>query len=84
MIKVSRIVLLRILADMQVELSEPEVRELHEELLVYFDLVGAAGECEALEAAWSERDNRRHIEEFIEAWLRRKRKKKPQAIEGVV
>jgi len=41
-------------------------------------------ECEALEAAWRDPYNRRHIEEFIKAWLRRKRREKAEPIPGVV
>ncbi len=81
---VSRGVLVKILTAMRVELSEPEVEELHQELLVYFGLIGASHECEAVEAAWSDPYNRRHIEEFIKAWLRRKRRKKAEPIPGVV
>jgi hypothetical protein len=36
----------------------------------------------ALEAAWKDPYNRREIEEFIKAWL--KRKKRVEKIEGVV
>jgi hypothetical protein len=83
-VRVSRAVLAKILTAMRVELREPEVEELRQELLVYFGLIGASGECEALEAAWNDPYNRRHIEEFIKAWLRRKRRKKAEPIPGVV
>jgi hypothetical protein len=68
---------------MHVGLSQPEVDELYQELLFYFGLIGASNQCEALDAAWSDPYNRHEIEEFIKAWLRRKRKKK-QTITGLV
>ena len=80
----SRAILAKILTDMRVELRELEVEELHQELLVYFGLIGASGECEALDAAWGDPYNSRHIEEFIKAWLRRKRRKNAEPIPGVV
>jgi hypothetical protein len=82
-VKVSKTILMRILTEMQVGLSQPEAEQLYKELLFYFGLVGASNECEALDAAWSAPYNRHEIEEFIMAWLRRKRKKK-EAITGVV
>jgi hypothetical protein len=69
---------------MGVKLSAPDVDELHQELLVYFGLIGASQECAALEAAWRDSYNRRHIEEFIKAWLRRKRRQKPAPVPDVV
>lgn len=77
----SRTILMKILTDMQVGLNEPEVDWLFQELLTYFGLIGASNQCEALEAAWSDPYNRHEIEEFIKAWLRRKKK---EAITGVV
>ena len=69
---------------MQVGLSQPEVEQLYQELLTYFGLIGAPNQCEALDAAWSDPYNRHEIEEFIKAWLRRKQRKKKEAITGVV
>jgi len=80
----SRMVLTAILSEMQVWLNETEKEQLHQELLYYFGLIGATEECQALENAWKDPYNRREIEEFIKAWLRRKRGKKEEAIAGVV
>ena len=80
----SRMVLAAILSEMQVWLNETEKEQLHQELLYYFGLIGATEECQALENAWKDPYNRREIEEFIKAWLRRKRGKKEEAIAGVV
>ena len=80
----SRAVLTAILSEMQVWLNETEKEQLHQELLYYFGLIGATEECQALENAWKDPYNRREIEEFIKAWLRRKRGKKEEAIAGVV
>ena len=71
----SRMVLTAILSEMQVWLNETEKEQLHQELLYYFGLIGATEECQALESAWKDPYNRREIEEFIKAWLRRRRKK---------
>jgi len=81
---VSRTILMGILSDMHLWLSEPETEHLYKELLAYFGLVGASNQCEALDAAWSDPYNRHEIEGFIKAWLRRKQKKKKEAITGVV
>jgi len=81
---VSRAVLMSILSDMRVLLSEIESEQLYREVLAYFGLVGATDECQALEAAWKDPYNKREIEEFIKAWLRRKRRKREEAIAGVV
>ncbi|MFB0501826.1 MAG: hypothetical protein ACETVP_05090 [Candidatus Bathyarchaeia archaeon] len=63
----------------QISLTDQENESLYIELLYYFGLIGAVNECEALEAAWKDPYNRREIEEFIKAWLRRKMKKlKPE------
>ena len=82
--KVSRIILMGILSEMQVRLSELEKEQLYNELLAYFGLIGATNECQALETAWKDPYNRSEIEEFIKAWLRRKQRKKEEAITGVV
>ena len=80
----SRTILMNILSDMLVRLSETETEQLYQELLTYFGLIGASNQCEALDAAWSDPYNRHEIEEFIKAWLRRKQRKKKEAITGVV
>jgi hypothetical protein len=80
----SRAVLDAILNAMQVLLSEIEREQLYHELLAYFGLIGAADECQALEAAWQDSYNRREIEYFIHAWLSRRRKRKEEPIPGVV
>ncbi|MGQ9624280.1 MAG: hypothetical protein ACUVT9_02800 [Candidatus Bathycorpusculaceae bacterium] len=80
----SRAVLSAILAEMNLLLSEIEIEQLHNELTAYFGLVGALNECQALENAWKDPYNKREIEEFIKAWLRRKQKKKEEPIAGVV
>jgi len=75
---------MRILNEMRIELSQLELEQLYQELLAYFGLVGAPNQCEALDAAWTDPHNRYHIKEFIKAWLRRKRKKKGEAITGLI
>ncbi|MDH5793683.1 MAG: hypothetical protein OEZ18_03865 [Candidatus Bathyarchaeota archaeon] len=80
----SRMVLTAILSEMQVWLNETEKEQLHQELLYYFGLIGATEECQALENAWRDPYNRQAIEEFIKAWLRRKRRKEAEAITGIV
>lgn len=80
----SRAVLDAILNEMQVWLNEIDREELHNELLAYFGLVGALNECQALEYAWQDPYNKREIEEFIKAWLRRKRRKEIESITGIV
>ena len=80
----SRTILMHILTDMRVLLGESETEQLYQELLAYFGLVGASNVCQALESAWKDPYNKQEIEEFIEAWLRRKQKKKKEAIAGVV
>ena len=75
---------MRILTEMRVRLNQPEAEQLYQELLTCFGLIGASNQCEALDAAWSDPYNRNEIEEFIKAWLRRKRRKKKEAIAGVV
>jgi len=80
----SRTILMSILSDMHVWLSDPETEQLYRELLVYFGLIGAVDQCQALETAWKDPYNKQEIEEFIKAWLRRKQRKKTEAILGVV
>ena len=79
----SRTVLMSILSEMRILLNDFEVGELYRELLAYFGLVGALNECQALESAWKDPYNRREIEGFIKAWLRRRRERK-EAVVGVV
>jgi hypothetical protein len=73
-----------ILSDMHVWLSNPETDQLYQELLAYFGLVGAIDQCQVLESAWKDPYNRQEIERFINAWLRRKQRKKEEAIPGVI
>jgi len=80
----SRAVLMGILSEMRVSLSEIQTEQLYRELLAYFGLIGATNECQALENAWKDPYNRRKIEEFIKAWLRRKQRKKEEIITEVV
>ena len=80
----SRAVLMGILSEMRVWLSELEMEQLYNELIAYFGLIGALDECQALESAWKDPYNRREIEEFIKAWLRRKQRKKEEIVKGVV
>jgi hypothetical protein len=75
---------MRILNDMQVGLSQPETEQLYQELLAYFSLAGASNICQTLESAWKDPYNKQEIEKFINAWLRRKQRKKEEAIPGVV
>jgi len=80
----SRAVLDAILNAMQVLLNKAEREQLYNELLAYFGLVGATDQCKALEAAWLDPYNRHEIEEFIRAWLSRRRKRKEEPTIGVV
>lgn len=80
----SRTVLSAILAEMSIWLSSTETEQLHNELLAYFGLVGALNECQALENAWQDPYNRREIEEFIKAWLKRKQRKREEILTGIV
>lgn len=80
----SRVVLSAILSQIGVLLSETDKEQLYHELLAYFGLVGALNECQALENAWQDPYNRREIEEFIRAWLRRKQKRREEALTWVV
>jgi hypothetical protein len=73
-----------ILSEMRVWLSELEMEQLYNELIAYFGLIGALDECQALESAWKDPYNRREIDEFIKAWLRRKQRKKEEIVTGVV
>jgi hypothetical protein len=61
---------------MLVQLDESETKQLYQELLAHFNLIGASNHCQALESAWKDPYTRQKIEEFIRAWLRRKQKKK--------
>ncbi|MEM2291690.1 MAG: hypothetical protein QXH00_11125 [Candidatus Jordarchaeales archaeon] len=70
----SRKVMARILAEMMVRLSLREEEELYRELLYYFGLVGAADECAALERAWEDPYVNSRIRDYIEAWIRKRRK----------
>ena len=80
----SRMVLTAILSEMQVWLNETEKEQLHQELLYYFGLIGATEECQALENAWRDPYNKHEIEEFIKAWLRKKRRAEAETIKAVV
>jgi hypothetical protein len=80
----SRAVLMGILLEMRVWLSELEMEQLYNELIAYFGLIGALDECQAIENAWKDPYNRREIDEFIKAWLRRKQRKKEEIVTGVV
>ena len=73
-----------ILNVMQVLLSDVEREQLYHELLAYFGLVGALNECQALESAWQDPYNRREIEEFIRAWLRRRQRRREEPLTWVV
>jgi hypothetical protein len=80
----SRTVLNAILNEMQIWLNENEREQLYHELTAYFGLIGATNECTALEAAWKDPYNKHEIEEFIKAWLKRKRGKKEEVVAGVI
>jgi hypothetical protein len=80
----SRAVLNAILNEMQIWLNEIEREQLYHELTAYFGLIGATNECQALENAWKDPYNRREIEEFIKAWLKRKQRKKKETIPEVI
>ncbi|MEM4700636.1 MAG: hypothetical protein QXZ51_00655 [Candidatus Bathyarchaeia archaeon] len=80
----SRAVLTAILAEIGVMLNETEKELLYHELLAYFGLVGALNECQALEDAWQDPYNKREIEEFIRAWLRRKQRRREEIMTWVV
>lgn len=73
-----------ILSEMNVMLSEIEIEQLYRELIVYFGLIGAVDTCQAIENAWKDPYNRQQIEEFIKAWLRRRRKREEETLAGVV
>jgi len=81
---VSRTILMGILSEMQVRLSSADIEQLYNELLTYFGLVGASNVCQALENAWKDPYNKQEIEEFIKAWLKRKQRKRKEAITEVV
>jgi hypothetical protein len=75
---VSRLIFNRILNEvlsslrLRVSLTDLEKESLYTEALFYFGVIGATNECEILEKAWKDRHHKRAIEEFIEAWLKRK------------
>ncbi|MEM3703361.1 MAG: hypothetical protein QXX79_02920, partial [Candidatus Bathyarchaeia archaeon] len=66
--------------EMGILLNSVEIEQLHNELLAYFGLLGATNECHALESAWRDAYNKREIEDFIKAWLTRRRKRKGEEI----
>jgi hypothetical protein len=80
----SRAVLNAILNEMQIWLNENEREQLYHELTAYFGLIGATNECQILESAWKDPYNKSEIEEFIKTWLKRKNRKREEAIVGVV
>ncbi len=80
----SKVVLNVILNEMRVWLNKIEREQLYHELTAYFGLIGAINECQALEKAWKDPYNKREIEEFIKAWLWRRKKRKEEPIAGVV
>lgn len=80
----SRAVLDAILNAMNIWLSEVERERLYHELIAYFGLIGALNECQALEYAWQDPYNRREIEDFINAWLLRRRRRREELLTGVV
>lgn len=82
--RMSRAVLDAILSAMHIWLSEVEREQLYRELLAYFGLIGAVDECQALEYAWQDPYNRREIEDFINAWLLRRRRRREEVLIGVV
>jgi len=66
-----------------VVLGDADREQLYQEVLHYFDLVGALNLCGALEAAWRDPYNKSEIGEFILAWLKKKAKKAEKAA-GVI
>ena len=82
--EMSKQVFAAILAEMEILLNQNEKDQLYRELLAYFGLIGALNECQALENAWKDPYNKHEIEEFIKAWLKRKQRKKTEAVVGVV
>lgn len=78
----SILVLMTILSQMGIWLAKPEIQELYYELLTYFGLVGARDECQALESSWKDPYNRHLIEEFIKAWLSKKKRKRAEYTEA--
>jgi hypothetical protein len=69
---------------MLVRLDESETEQLYQELLTHFNLIGASNHCQALESAWKDPYNRREMEKFIKAWLKRKQRRKAKPITGLV
>ncbi len=82
--KMSRAVLNAILNEMQILLNEIDREQLYHALTAYFGLIGATNECTALEAAWKDPYNRHEIEEFINAWLSRRKRRREEPTIGVV
>ncbi|MBC7130393.1 hypothetical protein H5T51_04115 [Candidatus Bathyarchaeota archaeon] len=80
----SRLVLSSILAELGLKLEPAELQCLYNELLVFFGLVGALNECEALENAWRDPYNRRQIMGFIKAWFKTRRKPRKEIMAWVV
>ncbi|MCQ5341301.1 MAG: hypothetical protein NO483_06335 [Candidatus Methanomethylicia archaeon] len=70
----SLLVLDFILNNMRIWSSENEKRQLYNELVNYFGIVGAVNECKILEDAWRDPFYRYEIENFIKSWLRKRRK----------
>ncbi len=71
----SILVLDLILNDMKILLSEYEKRELYNELISYFGIVGGINECKILEEVWRDPFYHYEIKEFIRSWLRKRKKK---------
>jgi hypothetical protein len=80
----SKAVLNAILNEMQIWLNEIEREQLYHELTAYFGLIGGTNECQALENAWQDPYNKCEVEKFINAWLKRRQRKKKEAMTGVV
>ncbi len=64
-----------ILNQLQIWLNEFEKEQLYHELVAYFGFAGSLDECGALEKAWQDPYLRHEIEEFIKAWVRKRRRK---------
>lgn len=74
----SRKVLSDILASMGIRLTMREFEELRQELWSTFGLVGGQGDCAALDSMWSDPDTRAMIQDFIAAWMQRRRQRKAE------
>ena len=70
----SRRVLSDILASMGIKLTPRELEELRQELWSTFGLSGGHGDCAALESMWSDPEVKLMIQDFIAAWLKRRRR----------